>query len=39
MNEVIRPLVLIVPKMSGCVETFKEKNNNKMSLRKDVEKL
>ena len=25
--------------MSGCVKTFKEKNNNKMSLRKDVEKL
>ena len=31
LDEVIRPLVFIFPKMSGYVKTFKEKNN-KLSL-------
>ena len=44
LNKVIRALVLIMPKMSGYVKTFKIKNrdkdNNKlMSFRIDDEKL
>ena len=38
-DEVIIPLVLILPKMSGYVKTFKEKNNKSMSLRIDDENL
>ena len=37
--EVLRPLVLILPKMSGCVKTFKDKNNKLMSLRINDEQL
>ena len=33
LDEVIRPLVLILPKMSEYVKTFKEKNNQLMALR------
>ena len=39
LHEVIRPLVLILPKMSGYLKTFKDKgrdqnkNNKQMSLR------
>ena len=29
LDEVIRPLVLILPKMSGYVKTFKDKDENK----------
>ena len=32
LDEIIRPLVLILPKMSGYVKTFKEKNNKLMSM-------
>ena len=31
LNKVIRPAVLILPKMSGYVKTFKVKDNNKLS--------
>ena len=31
LDEVIRPLVLILPKISGYVKTFEEKNNKLMS--------
>ena len=37
--EVLRPLVLILPKMRGCVKTFKDKNNKLMSLRINDEQL
>ena len=37
LDEVIRPLVLILPKMSGFVKTFKDKNNKLMSLGIDEE--
>ena len=33
LDEVIRPLVLILPKMIEYVKTFKEKNNQLMALR------
>ena len=41
LNETIRPLVLIMPKMSGYVKSFKVKegNNKLMYFRKDDEKL
>ena len=41
LNETIRPLVLIMPKMSGYVKSFKVKegNNKLMSFRIDDEKL
>ena len=45
IDEVIRPLVLIMPKVSGYVKTFKvkdgdkDKNNKLMSFRIDDEKL
>ena len=45
LDEVIRPLVLILSKMSGYVKTFKvkdgdkDKNNKLMSFRIDDEKL
>ena len=45
LHEVIRPLVLILPKTSGYVKTFKDKgrneskNNKLMSLRIDDDKL
>ena len=45
LDEVIRPLVLIFPKMSGYVKTFKDKsgakskNNKLMSLHIDDDKL
>ena len=39
LDEVIRPLVLILPKMSGYVKTYEEKNNKFMSLHIDDEKL
>ena len=45
LDEVTRSLVLILPKMSGYVETFKvedgdkEKNNKLMSFRTDDHKL
>ena len=38
-DEVVIPLVLMLPKMSGYVKTFKEKNNKLMSLHTDDEKL
>ena len=41
LDKAIRPLVLIMPKMSGYVKTFKVKegNNKLMSLRIDDENL
>ena len=45
LDKVVRPLVLILPKMSGYVKTFKvkdgdkDKNNKLMSFRIDDEKL
>ena len=45
LDKVIRPLVLIMPKMSGYVKTFKvkdvdkDKNNKLMSFHIDDEKL
>ena len=45
LDKVIRPLVLVLPKMSGFVKTFKvkdgdkDKSNKLMSLRVDDEKL
>ena len=39
LDEVIRPLVLILPKITGYVKTFKQKNNKLKSLRIDNEKL
>ena len=45
LDEVIRPSILILPKMSGYVKTFKDKGGDKnkcnklMSLHKDDEKL
>ena len=45
LDKVIRPLVLIMPKMSGYIKTFKvkdgdkDKNNKLMSFRIDDEKL
>ena len=39
LDEVIRPLVLILPKITGYVKTFKQKNNKLISLRIDNEKL
>ena len=33
LYEVIRPLILILPKMIEYVKTFKEKNNQLMALR------
>ena len=40
-DKVIRPLVLMMPKMSGYVKKFKvkHKNNKLMSFRRDDEKL
>ena len=38
-DEVIRPLALILPKMSRYVKIFKEKNNKPMSLHIDDDKL
>ena len=41
--EVIRPLVLILPKMSGYIKIFKDefgdKNNKLISLHKDDDKI
>ena len=45
LDKAIRPLVLIMPKMSGYVQIFKvkdgnkDKNNKLMSFRTDDEKL
>ena len=45
LDEVIRPLVLILPKISGYIDTFKSKggdknkNNELMSLSIDDDKL
>ena len=45
LDKAIRPLVLIMPKMSGYVKTFKvksgdkDKNNKLMSFRRDDEKI
>ena len=41
VNKAIRPLVLIIPKTSGYVKTFKveDKDNKSMSFRVDNEKL
>ena len=45
LDKAIRPLILIMPKMSGYVKTFKvkdgdkDKNNKLMSFRIDDEKL
>ena len=43
LDEVVKPLVLILPKISGYVRTFKEKDGNKdnklMSFYIDDEKL
>ena len=41
LDDTIRPLVLILPKIKGCVKRFKDKNtNNKLlSLQKDYDKL
>ena len=39
LDEVIRPLVLMLPKMSGYLKTFKEKTNILMSLHIDDENL
>ena len=47
LNDVIRPLVLILPKMNGYIKTFKDKGGNKdqdknnklMSFHKDGGKL
>ena len=45
LDKAIRSLVLIMPKMSGCIKTFKvkdgdkDKNNKLMSFRIDDEKL
>ena len=35
LDEAIRPLLSILPKMSGFVKTFKEKNKKLMSLHVD----
>ena len=39
LDEVTRPLVLILPKISEYVKTFKEKNKKLMSLLTDGENL
>ena len=39
LHEVIRPLVLIIPKMSWYIKTVKEKNNKLTSFRMDNVKL
>ena len=39
LDEVLRPLVLILPKMSAYIKTFKEENNKLMSLGIDDDKL
>ena len=39
LYEVIRLLVLKLPKMNGYIKTFKEKNNKLMTLRIDDDKL
>ena len=39
LDKAIRPLVLIMPKMSGDKEVDKDKNNKLMSFRIDDEKL
>ena len=45
LDKAIRPIVFIMPKMSGYVQTFKikekdkDKNNKLMSFRKDDEKI
>ena len=45
LDKAIRPIVFIMPKMSGYVKTFKikekdkDKNNKLMSFRKDDEKI
>ena len=40
LDKVIRPLVLILPKMSGYIKAFKVKHkNNKLYLRKNDGKL
>ena len=41
LDKAIRPLILIMPRMSGYVKTFKveDKNNKLMSFHIDVEKL
>ena len=28
LHDVVKPLVWVLPKMSGCVKTFKDKDNN-----------
>ena len=39
LHEVIKPLVLIIPKMSWYIKTVKEKNNKLTSFRMDNVKL
>ena len=39
LDEVLRPLVLILPKMSAYIKTFKEENNKLISLGIDDDKL
>ena len=39
LNEVIRPLVLILPGISGYIKNFKKKNNKLTSLHIDNEKI
>ena len=39
LDEFIIPLVLILPKMSAYVKTFKERNNKLISFRRDDENL
>ena len=39
LGDVIRPLVLILPKISGCVKLFKDNNNKLMSLHIDDDKI
>ena len=39
LDEVIRPLILILPKMSGYFKTFKEKNYKLMPLRINDDKI
>ena len=38
-DDIIRPLLLILPKLSGYAKTFKDKNNKSMSLCIDDSKL
>ena len=39
LSDIIRSLALILPKIIGCVKTFKDNNNKSISLHKDDGKL